>query len=397
MTVHPLRRVGALLLGLVASANAACTWHQTACTASPLTGFVHRAGGVLHDPDNGGERLKFASINVPNLHRIEFDDGTVRAPTTVEIADALCSVKQMGGGATRMYVLSHGDGEPYHINSGAQLNEAWFVVLDEVIAMAAEVGVRLILPFVNTHWLQHWGSSSQYAAWLGAPGDAGEFFYSAEQRALFKTMVRNVLERRNTLTGRLYKDEPAILAFELGNELHDVRYADGLAPPPTEWSNDVAAFIKGIDAHHLVMDGAQFSAEASLALSADVDLVGRTYYNLPVSALVHDLELVEAWNGLARASAGSYYNYNYETSTARPPTAVATPRARTPLMAVASSAWVAAWRWAAATPRRRRRRRRRPAPPRSSSSRSTGSSRRERRRATARRCSRRRTTRGSAA
>ena len=33
-----------------------------------------------------------------------------------------------------------------------------------------------------------------------------------------------VLERTNSRTGRQYKDEPAILAWETGNELVDVRY-----------------------------------------------------------------------------------------------------------------------------------------------------------------------------
>eukprot|EP00966_Prymnesium_polylepis_P121176 2800696-Prymnesium_polylepis.1 len=103
-------------------------------------------------------------------------------------------------------------------------------------------------------------------------------------------MVGAVLTRNNTLTGVRYGDDPAVLAWELGNELTDVSYGYySDAPPPSEWSDAIGAFVKE-HATQLVMDGAQFSS-ASLALS-HVDLVGRTYYNVEAA----DVELVRPRN-----------------------------------------------------------------------------------------------------
>jgi len=41
-------------------------------------------------------------------------------------------------------------------------------------------------------------------------------------------------------------DEPAILAWETGNELPN---------PPTAWSARISAYIKSLDSNHLVLDG----------------------------------------------------------------------------------------------------------------------------------------------
>jgi endo-1,4-beta-mannosidase len=57
--------------------------------------------------------------------------------------------------------------------------------------------------------------------------------------------VSFVLNRRNTYTGTLYKDDKAILAWETGNELYC----------PYSWTKQIAAHIKSLDSNHLVWDG----------------------------------------------------------------------------------------------------------------------------------------------
>jgi mannan endo-1,4-beta-mannosidase len=224
--------VRCLLTVLYAStAAAACNTFNASDVASvsckrvDLSGHVRMAAdGTLVGPN--GEMFNFTSINVPNLHRIEVDDVTEREPSVWEIADALCSVQQMGGKVARIYVLSHGD-DPmrFHVTTGGHLSERWFRVLDQVLVLARALGIRLIIPFVNTAWIERWGSTAFYAQWAGQPrSSSSEFFHDASQRALFKAVVTAVLSRVNSLSGTPYADEPAVLAWELGNELHDPRY-----------------------------------------------------------------------------------------------------------------------------------------------------------------------------
>ena len=123
--------------------------YGTSCAAAPLKGFAALKDGAL--VDGAGEPFVFASMNLPNIHRIELPEGGVRKPTLAEVADGLCSVQQMKGRVARTYVLSHGDGDLYHIDGGT-VNEGWFAVLDQVIEVAEQLGVYVIIPFVNTFW-----------------------------------------------------------------------------------------------------------------------------------------------------------------------------------------------------------------------------------------------------
>ena len=221
--------------------------YGTSCSAAPLKGFAALKDGAL--VDGAGEPFVFASMNLPNIHRIELPEGGVRKPTLAEVADGLCSVQQMKGRVARTYVLSHGDGDLYHIDGGT-VNEGWFAVLDQVIEVAEQLGVYVIIPFVNTFWraaarnsaaqfrrallrrplrhlrrYEHWGTTAYYAQWSGQdPSKSIDFFHDETQQAVFRGVLTAVLERTNSRTGRQYKDEPAILAWETGNELVDVRY-----------------------------------------------------------------------------------------------------------------------------------------------------------------------------
>ena len=61
-----------------------------------------------------------------------------------------------------------------------------------------------------------------------------------------------LLGRTNTITHTFYKDEPAILAWELANEPRSSDPSGGIV---TNWLTEMSAFIKSIDANHLVASG----------------------------------------------------------------------------------------------------------------------------------------------
>src|SRR3982750_3086578 len=70
--------------------------------------FITRSGDRLME---GDKEYRFVSFNIPNLHLVEdnfaFDaTNEWRFPDEYEITDALLSVKQLGGRAVRIYVIS---------------------------------------------------------------------------------------------------------------------------------------------------------------------------------------------------------------------------------------------------------------------------------------------------
>ena len=70
--------------------------------------FITRSGDRLME---GDKEYRFVSFNIPNLHLVEDNmafeaTNEWRFPDEFEITDALMTIKQMGGRAARMYVIS---------------------------------------------------------------------------------------------------------------------------------------------------------------------------------------------------------------------------------------------------------------------------------------------------
>jgi mannan endo-1,4-beta-mannosidase len=123
--------------------------------------------------------------------------------------------------------------------------------LDALIKAADDLDIKLILPLVN-YW-KDLGGMPAYVQWLAPGCDVSEFYRSPLLRAAYRDLVTQVLTRRNSLTGRLYSDEPAILAWELTNEAR--------CPVPggrellLDWTCEMAEFVKSLDPNHLLALG----------------------------------------------------------------------------------------------------------------------------------------------
>jgi uncharacterized protein (TIGR03437 family) len=143
--------------------------------------------------------------------------------------------------------------------------ESSLVALDRSIALAKSRNIRLILKLTN-NW-DAYGGIRRYVAWqLGrvpAQNEWGLFYTSDTIKTWYRNYARMIIERTNTVTGIAYRDEPAILAWELGNELRNpsVGGADALV----QWTGEMATYIKQLDGNHLVADGGEgFDDDASL-------------------------------------------------------------------------------------------------------------------------------------
>ncbi len=234
--------------------------------------FITADGDKLMD---GSREYRFISCNIPNLHYVEDNmqfEETIpfRFPTEFEIRDALLSIQQMGGQVVRIYTLSvrrQDDPEnmPRHVVAPGEFNEEGFVALDKCLQVANELGIRLIIPFVdNWSW---WGGRAEYAAFRDKQAD--DFWTNPEIIADFKKTINFVVDRTNTFTGVPYKNDKAILCWETGNELQS----------PPDWTSEIAAYIKSLDQNHLVLDGFHSSVLRDFSLSdPNIDLVTTHHY-----------------------------------------------------------------------------------------------------------------------
>lgn len=132
--------------------------------------------------------------------------------------------------------------------------EESFRQLDRVLVEARRLGVRLIITLSN-NW-KDYGGIPTYLTWAGLPttGLPAEAFYSDEKtRFYFMKHLLKLVTRTNSLTGRAYRDDPTIFAWELMNESVVVTPAGRRAR--LDWVRDMARLLKAHDPNHLVAAG----------------------------------------------------------------------------------------------------------------------------------------------
>jgi mannan endo-1,4-beta-mannosidase len=141
--------------------------------------------------------------------------------------------------------------------SPGNYDENVFQALDQVIAVAQQNGVRLLLSLVN-NW-ENYGGKAQYVAWARRAGEdvssADDFFTNPTCRQYYKDHVTAVLTRVNTFTQVQYCNDPTIFAWELMNEPEC--QADPSGDTLQEWIVEMAAHVKSLDQNHLLTVGTE--------------------------------------------------------------------------------------------------------------------------------------------
>jgi len=83
-----------------------------------------------------------------------------------------------------------------------------------------------------------------------------EFWVDPVQKQQYKDYVSYCLNHGNHLTGRAWKDDPVIFAWELMNEPRD--WTEGaVGVNSTKWFQEMALFIKSIDTNTMVVSGSE--------------------------------------------------------------------------------------------------------------------------------------------
>ena len=266
-----LRRIlpllGVMMLALTAMAQ---SWPAGAAHAND--GFVTRHGNVLKV---NGRQFRFAGANnyylmykspfmVDDVLNAAAANGfrVMRIWGSLDIGDPNDPATSIRGPADGVY-FQYWDpaaGAPAYNDGPNGLQR-----LDYVVYRAGQLGLKLVIPFVN-NW-NDFGGMDQYVRWRdrSTPDDQvwyhDSFYTDPIIRQWYKNWIAHLLNRTNSYTGVPYKDDPTIMTWELANEPRCL--SAGAYPrspnctPQTliAWADELSTFVKSIDANHLVSVG----------------------------------------------------------------------------------------------------------------------------------------------
>jgi hypothetical protein len=252
----------------------------------PTTLFVKRSGSSLL---LNGKTFRFSGANIYWLGLLETGQGNVY-PSSFEVEDALATARAMGATVIRSHTLgiSVGCTLCLEIDRGV-FNQAAFQHIDFAMRAAADHGLKLIIPLVD-NWRYYHGGKHTFTDWLGLNNE--DLFYSNPQTiADFQQYISVLLNHVNIYTGVAYKNDPTILAWELGNELH----------APLDWEQTIANSIKSIDGNHLIASGSyNWDARKSLFIHeltlSSIDIYTGHYYPPSIPNLEEQAALAQSAN-----------------------------------------------------------------------------------------------------
>jgi mannan endo-1,4-beta-mannosidase len=142
-------------------------------------------------------------------------------------------------------------------NEGAE-KEDGLVRLDYVLAKAAENDVKLVLVLTN-NW-REFGGMDQYLKWFNLEYHH-QFYTSPAARQAYKDYATHLVQRVNTITKQVYKDDPSIFAWELANQPRCRNFGqydlltECRAETITTWVKEMSEHIQSIDTNHMVAVG----------------------------------------------------------------------------------------------------------------------------------------------
>ena len=153
-------------------------------------------------------------------------------------------------------------------------NETLLRGLDNALAEMGRRNMRAVIYLTNFwEWsggmmtYLYWTNGGHYInmndpthPWPEFADMSSEFYASAPAVAMYHDYIRAVVTRRNSVTGLLYRDDPAIMAWQLANEprpggsdeagrRHMAAYL--------AWIDATARLIKSLDPNHLVSTGSE--------------------------------------------------------------------------------------------------------------------------------------------
>ena len=174
-----------------------------------------------------------------------------------------------GGGQNGSWVINNTGGHHnlFEVSVAGNYSEEMFKAMDWVIYQASLRDIRLQMVLVN-NWNEYGGmrwyaqmspttnktfagvSDNSYANWSIFHD---QFYTDVNCINYYQNYINHTLNRNNTYTGILYKNDPTIFAWLLANEPRAKSDNGGVGRTYiVNWTKNMTAYVKSIDTNHLV-------------------------------------------------------------------------------------------------------------------------------------------------
>jgi mannan endo-1,4-beta-mannosidase len=211
--------------------------------------------------------------------------------------------------------------QPYLQPVPGQLNDTLLIGLDYFLAELEKRHMVAVI-YLNNSWdwsggygfyLKHAGAGdSPYSGGNGYDSYvkyASQFVRNSRAKELFFDYVRQILTRTNTITGRPYRDEPSIMAWQVGNEPRS--FSDEGKADFEAFVKTTARLIKSLDSRHLVSVG----SEGAMGCEGDISLFERLHMEPAIDYLtIHIWPQNWGWCDPTRLTLDMPYVYQKTTA-----------------------------------------------------------------------------------
>lgn len=181
-------------------------------------------------------------------------------------------------GITNLRIMGASEGTSYNNTvkpafqpEPGEYNEEVLIGLDYLLSEMAKREMKAVI-YLGNNWIWS-GGFAQYVAWVRNEQTPNPFFpefswdefinYSAKfycnkaAKKAYNDYVNMLINRKNNITGKLYKNDPTIMAWQLANEPRPGRGEEGKEnfEAFSKWIEETANYIKALDHNHLVSTG----------------------------------------------------------------------------------------------------------------------------------------------
>ena len=265
------RRI-ALLSGAAALAGSALAAPRRRQPA-PRDAFVTVRDGQFR---LGGRPYRYAGANMWYAAWLGADGPTGNRDRLNRELDALAAL-----GVDNLRILGAAEHSPLK-NSirpalrgrGTDYNQSLLRGLDHALAEMAKRDMKAVI-YLNNFWewsggmmtYVYWTNGGKYLdmndpahPWPEFPNMTADFYSTPRAVEMANHYLRAVVTRRNTVTGRLYSDDPTIMSWQLANEPRpggNEAVAARQMAAFRAWVTGTARLIKSLDPNHLVSTGSE--------------------------------------------------------------------------------------------------------------------------------------------